>query len=60
VKTWTRRDRYHTKRDLETPRLGFDSSLLNEISIGEAYDRAHAETVIQAAVEDYNSEYGND
>lgn len=29
----------------------------SEISIGEAYGREHAETVIQAAIEDYESEY---
>ncbi len=30
------------------------------VSIGDAYDRAHAETVIRAAIADYERQYGGD
>ncbi len=31
----------------------------SQVSIGEAYGRSHAETVVRAAMEDYEGEYGN-
>ena len=31
----------------------------SEVSIGEAYGQPHAEKVIRAAIEDYESEYGS-
>jgi inorganic pyrophosphatase len=31
----------------------------HQVAIGDAYNRQHAETVIQAAIEDYNETYGD-
>ena len=31
-----------------------------DVKIGDAYDRAHAERVVQAAMDDYQDEYGGD